>query len=104
MENILQNIEAIRREKRIKQDVVAEGLGIKQPAYSNFINRETDVPYSRILHISNILGVSVVDIITYPEKWAPEAKTCEKCEELRVEIRHLNEYIELLKKQIIKKK
>lgn len=97
MENILKNIEAIRREKHIKQSVVAEGLGIKQPGYSNFINRENDVPYSRISHISNILGVSVVDIITYPEKWAPEAKTCEKCKEKDELIKNLNDYIHLLK-------
>lgn len=97
MENIIKNIEAIRREKHIKQSVVAEGLGIKQPAYSNYINRESDISYSRILHISNILGVSVVDIITYPEKWAPESSTCKRCKEKDELIKNLNDYILLLK-------
>ena len=41
MNDILKNIEEIRKEKHIKQTVIAELLGIKQPAYSNFINRKS---------------------------------------------------------------
>lgn len=97
MKKILENIEAIRREKHIKQHVIAEGLGIKQPAYSNYINRESDISYNRLLQISNILGVSIVDIITYPEKWAPESSSCKRCKEKDELIKNLNDYILLLK-------
>lgn len=101
MNDILKNIEEIRKEKHIKQTVIAELLGIKQPAYSNFINRESDITYSRLLQISNVLGVTPIDVITWPEKWVPESqqeKVCDRCIEKDKIIQNLNEYIELLKK------
>lgn len=101
MESILSNIETIRKEKRIKQEVIAAELGIKQSSYSSYIIRESDITFSRLLHISNILGVSVVDIITYPDKYvaaAPE-KECQSCIEKERTIQHLNKYIELLEKK-----
>lgn len=101
MESILDNIEAIRKEKRIKQEVIAAELGIKQSSYSSYITRESDITFSRLSHIGNILGVSVVDIITYPERYVPESsvKQCESCLEKDRTIMHLNKYIELLEKK-----
>ena len=100
MEVILKNIEAIRKQKRIKQEVIAQELGIKQSSYSSYINRNRDITFSRLLQISNILGVSVIDIITYPEKYVREEtkKTCKDCMEKDRIILHLNKYIELLQK------
>jgi transcriptional regulator with XRE-family HTH domain len=69
MEKIIQNIEAIRKEKGLKQQVIAEKLGVSQSAYSNYINRNVDMPYSRLTQIANVLGVSVIDIITYPKRY-----------------------------------
>lgn len=102
MKNILRNVESIRQEKRIKQEVVARALGIKQPAYSNFINRDSDPSYDWLLQVSNSLGVSVVDIITYPEKWVPESsiKHCAECTEKDKVIKSLNNYIEILEKKL----
>lgn len=99
---ILQNIETIRKEKRIKQEVIANELGIKQSSYSSFINRESDITFSRLLQISNILGVSVIDIITYPEKYVLEstAGQCESCAEKDRTILHLNKFIEVLEKKL----
>lgn len=101
MENILYNIETIRKEKRIKQEVIAAELGIKQSSYSSFITRESDITFSRLSHISNILGVSVIDIITYPERYVPETSVhrCPDCVEKDKTIQHLNKYIELLEKK-----
>ena len=98
MENILDNIEAIRKEKRIKQEVIAAELGIKQSSYSSYITRESDITFSRLLQISNILKVSVVDIITYPERYVQESSVqeCKKCQEKDRIIMHLNKCIELL--------
>lgn len=102
MNNILKNIEEIRKEKHIKQVVIAELLGIGQSAYSNYINRESDITYSRLLQISNALNVTPIDIITWPEKWVPENQqisVCQNCIEKDKIIQNLNEYIELLKKR-----
>ena len=102
MENILKNIEAIRKEKHIKQDVIASELGIKQSSYSSFITRESDITFSRLSQISDILGVSVIDIITYPERYVPETsmKQCENCAEKDRTIAHLNMLIKMMEKKI----
>lgn len=99
MEKILENIEAIRKEKRIKQSVLAEILEIKQPAYSNYINRESDIKWSRLLQICNVFEMDVIDVITYPVKYAPITEQCENCKEKDKIIQNLNEYIEVLKKR-----
>ncbi|MDR1716531.1 MAG: helix-turn-helix transcriptional regulator [Prevotella sp.] len=67
MSNILQNIEAIRKKKGIKQAVIAEALGVKQPAYSNYITRNDDIYFNRLSQIANVLNISVIDIIIYPD-------------------------------------
>ena len=98
MESILKNIEAIRKEKHIKQEDIAAELGIKQSSYSSYISRNSDITYSRLLQISLILGVSVVDIIVWPEKYIPESssKHLDECMAKDATITHLNQYIELL--------
>ena len=102
MENILDNIESIRKEKRIKQEVIAAELGIKQSSYSSYITRESDITFSRLSQISNILGVTVIDIITYPERYVPESslKQCLDCAEKDRTIMHLNKYIEMLERKV----
>ena len=102
MESILKNIEAIRKEKHIKQEVIAAELGIKQSSYSSYITRESDITFSRLSHISDILGLSVIDIITWPEKYVPESTThpCDGCMEKERTITHLNKYIEVLEKKL----
>ena len=99
MEKILENIEAIRKQKRIKQVVLAEILGIKQSAYSNYIRRESDISWSRLLQISNAFGMDVIDVITYPIKYGPLTDQCESCKEKDKIIQNLNEYIEVLRKR-----
>ena len=101
MEDILKNLEAIRKEKRITQDALASKLGIKQSSYSSFITRESDITYSRLLQVSEALGVSIIDIITWPEKYILESseKQCKECEAKDTTITNLNKYIELLEKK-----
>lgn len=102
MKKIILNIEAIRKEKGIKQSVIAESLGITQGAYSQYVWRNQDLKYNKIVDIANILKVSVVDVITYPDKYVPisEIKNeCAECKKKDLIIENLNNYIELLKKQ-----
>ena len=79
MENIFKNIEVIRRKKGIKQEIIGKELGVTQPAYSNYINRNEDIPLGRLSRIANILKVDVIDIITWPIKYVPEEEYCIKC-------------------------
>ena len=100
MENILKNIEAIRKDKHIKQEVVAAELGIKQSSYSSYITRGSDITFSRLEKISEILGVSVIDLIGWPERYvaASSVVDCANDCEKDATIAHLNKYIELLEK------
>ncbi len=99
METIFKNIEEIRKEKGKKQAIIAEALGVGQSAYSNYVNRNNDIPYSRLSRIANILEVSVVDIITHPVKYVPETEKCSNCKEKDEIIRNLNNYIKTLEKR-----
>jgi transcriptional regulator with XRE-family HTH domain len=102
MENILKNIEAIRKDKHIKQEQIAAMLGIKQSSYSCYINRESDITFSRLLQISSALGVSVIDLIGWPEKYVPASSVqqCDDCMAKNAIINNLNKYIETLEKEV----
>lgn len=69
MNKILENVEKIRKEKGISQIELAERLGIQQPAYSHCINVTDDMKLSMLQRIADILEVSLVDIIIYPDKY-----------------------------------
>ncbi len=72
MNNILQNIKAIRAEKGISQDYIAEMLKINQSSYGLIENGKRGMRYDTLLQIAITLEVNVIDIITYPQKWKPE--------------------------------
>ena len=59
-----------------------------------FLNNNS-ITFDKILQIADILGVSVVDIITYPVHYVPESEVvfCDKCKEKDEIISHLNSYI-----------
>jgi len=90
MKNIFENIEAIRRVKELKQEVIAKELGVTQSAYSNYMNRNDDIPLGRLTRIANILDVDVIDIIKWPVKYMPEEKNCKICIEKDKTIENLN--------------
>lgn len=97
MKEILKNIEHIRKEKGFKQAVLAEMLGVKQNTYSQYITRNDDIKLSLLSQISDKLGISVIDIITYPDKYVPETDRCTQCKTKDEIIKNLNEYISILK-------
>lgn len=93
MIDIFKNIEAIRKEKGITQSEIGKRLGVKQTAYSNYVTRNLDMPFSRLSLIADALGVQVIDIITYPDRYVPETQahpTCEECEKKQRTIDNLN--------------
>ena len=62
-------MENLRKERGLSQKELAEKLGILQSAYSRCINKTDDMKLSTLLRIADILGVSIVDIVTYPDKY-----------------------------------
>ena len=107
MINIIKNIEEIRQSKGIKQAEMGEKLGTTQSGYSNFVNRNIDMPFSRISQIADILGVSVVDIVTWPEHYVPESEatpSCSECKKKDEIIDNLNELLAVYKQKLKNKK
>lgn len=100
MKQLKNNIKALIKEKGKTQEEVASALGIKQNTLSEKLGKNENIKFQTISDIADILEIPIIDIITYPDKYVKEVKKCEKCEELSLQIKHLNEYIELLKKQI----
>lgn len=69
MNKILENVEEIRKLKGLSQIELSNRLGIKQPAYSHCLNKTGDMKLSMLRRIADILKVSLVDIIIYPDKY-----------------------------------
>jgi len=99
MKNIFENIESIRRKIGLKQEVIAKELGVTQAAYSNYINRNEDIPLGRLSRIANIFDVDVIDIIKWPVKYLPEEKNCKVCGEKDKIIENLNILLDEYKKK-----
>lgn len=100
MKKILENIEAIRKEKNINQDVLAEKLGMSQSAYSRYLTTKDDLWLSQILQICDILDTPLNDVVTYPDRYVPADQVthhCDACREKDEIIKNLNDYIQLLK-------
>lgn len=71
---ILGNIVKIRKNKGFSQDYVALSIGMKQAGYSLLESGQRSLDCDTLLQIANVLGVSVIDIITHPTKWVPSSE------------------------------
>lgn len=65
---ILKNIAAIRKDKELSQDNIADAIGMKQAGYSLIEKGERGLDYELLLKIAMALGVSVTYIIDYKKK------------------------------------
>ena len=99
MANLKENICDLIKKSNTTQDVVASKLGIKQGTLSQKIGQNSKIKYQTLLDIANILGVSVIDIITYPDVYSLLEKDCGLCKEKDRAIKNLNDYIDLLTKK-----
>ncbi len=105
MIDLQKNIEAMRLDKGIKQEYLANKMGVTQSAYSNWINRSVDMPFSRLCEIAKAMGVEVLDIITYPKRYVPFDPDfeCEECKQKQKTIDNLNLLIDVLNNKLNRK-
>ncbi len=107
MNKILENLEAIRLQKGLKQEFVAQKVGISQQAYSRYFSEQDDMKVSRLQEICSALGVSLVDVVTWPDHYVPESEAAPQCEECRKKdeiIENLNELLTVYKQKLKAKK
>ena len=67
--DIIKNIKAIRLEKKINQDQIAEALGFDIANYSRIENGKQELKVKQLEIIANVLGVTVIDLFTYPKHY-----------------------------------
>lgn len=67
--DIAKNIREIRLQKSINQQDIADALHVDDAVVSNIERGKRELKVSELEIISNVLGVSVVDLITYPKKY-----------------------------------
>lgn len=68
---VVENIKTIRLEKGIPQKAIADLLSVDDSVISNIENGKRELKVSELEIIANCLGVEVIDLFTYPVKYAP---------------------------------
>ena len=62
-------IKIIRLQKSINKQVIADALNLDVAVVSNIENGKRDLRVKELKIISNVLGTSPVDLLTYPDKY-----------------------------------
>lgn len=69
--NIHDNIREIRTQKGLTQSVISDALHCDLSVVSNMELGKREIKCSELEIIANALGVSVVDLVTWPVKYIP---------------------------------
>lgn len=77
---IIENIKEIRINKGIPQKALADALSVDNAVISNIENGKRELKVAELENIANCLGVEVIDLFTYPEKYIPSGKQHEDVE------------------------
>lgn len=67
--NIVGNIKELRIQKSVNQQEIADALNVDVSVISNIENGKRELKVKELEIIANVLGVSVIDLITYPKKY-----------------------------------
>lgn len=81
--NVIENIKAIRKEKGITQQVIADALNYDIANWSRVENDKQDLRVNQLADIANVLSVRVIDLFTYPQKFV-DAESIESAERISV--------------------
>jgi len=101
-----ENLCAIIKERHLLLKKVAIELNVKSGAVSNWLHRDSDIPFTRLSRICEILEIEVVDVITYPIHYVPEQDmepSCEECIKKQETIDNLNELLRSYKAKLKEK-
>ena len=102
MIDVRKNLRSIIEERGISQKKIAIEVGMKQNSLSNWLSYHGDASLKKITEICKVLGISVVDALTYPVKYVPEdqvSPTCEECKRKDEIIDNLNELLRKYKQE-----
>jgi transcriptional regulator with XRE-family HTH domain len=95
MKTLGDKLRYFRNLKNWSQEEMADRLNISLPAYSKIERNITDVGYKRLLQISKILGITIIELLSDPTKKSEQAN-------LKEIIAEKDKEINALQKKIIK--
>jgi len=95
MKTLGDKLRYFRNLKNWSQEEMADRLNISLPAYSKIERNITDVGYKRLLQISKILGITIIELLSDPTKKSEQAN-------LKEIIAEKDKEIIALQKKIIK--
>lgn len=67
--NIPKNIKAIRLEKGINQEIIADAIGFDTSNYSRIENGKQELKANQLADIAKALDVDITYLLTYPKKY-----------------------------------
>lgn len=80
---------------------MAQQLGVSQSAYSNWEIGSRELTYTNLLKIANVLHHSVIDVITYPDKYIigdPKNDVVEAYLQIKLKGRTKNKVLDIIMK------
>lgn len=86
MKNVAANIKALRLEKGITQEVMADELGVDTAVISNIEKGKRDLKLKDIEKIANCLGEDEIYILTYPKRYVDIATLDSFCKDDKVSV------------------
>lgn len=67
--DVIENIKAIRKEKGITQQVIADALNYDIANWNRVENGKQELKVNQLADIARVLDVRIIDIFTYPKKY-----------------------------------
>lgn len=77
---VIENIKVIRQERNIPAKVIAENLGVDISVISKIENGKRDLKVSELAKIAQSLGVRIIDLFTWPDKYVLDPNAHEPIE------------------------
>jgi transcriptional regulator with XRE-family HTH domain len=71
MGKLNENLRIIREKAGYSQEELAEKVNKSQSAYARIEKAITKIDYQLLIDFAKVFNMSVIDLITYPEKWVP---------------------------------
>lgn len=101
VEQILKNVRTIRELAEFSQETMAERLSMTQSQYARFETGKIKTDLTLLERFADDRNLSVVDIITYPQKYVPERKKEDDLIETIIQIKIAGENKTKILKEIL---
>ena len=75
VKDVIKNIRIIRESKGYSQEWVADEMNKTQSSYARIERGATKIDLDTLFAFAKVMGISVIDVISYPKKMVEEGET-----------------------------